>query len=318
MIKTIKNIIANNEALISEKRSAIANSTDKAEISVLNSEIRSLQNEITKYNAEIANIAENANKRADVLFGLSESDMPDFEVRSAFFNKCKSIMEAQSRGEGITTITDTQIAVPESVNPELTMYMKDVSPLINELDFTASIADINFKESDAIVTAKWTKAGNELNAMSDQKLTIDKEYWIRGHVLSTRIRISDLAACQTMKDFFTKLVQVVGTAMVEQINYATVQGTGEGMPLGIVNDERVTNVIEVTEEDFNNFDTWIGFDDIIGSHYKVNTKMLMNPATFSALKKLKDGNNSYLGDYTINHDRNVVKSMESHGLFKIS
>ena len=43
MIKTIKNIIANNEALITEKRSAIANSTDKAEISVLNSEIRSLQ-----------------------------------------------------------------------------------------------------------------------------------------------------------------------------------------------------------------------------------------------------------------------------------
>ena len=310
ILNTLKNIIAENEKTIAEKRSAVATTVDAAELSILNAEIRSLQNENKKYQAEIADIAEKANSRADAIYGLADSDLPGYEKRTAFYNKCKDIINAQLRGEGITTITDTQLAVPEEVSPELLVYMKDVSPLINELNMTVSVNDITFKESEATIVANWTAAGNELNAMKDQKLTVDKEYTIRGHVLSVRIRITDLAGCQTMKDFFNKLVEIVGDAMVDQICYAAVKGTGVGMPLGIVNDERVVNVIEVTEEDFVNADTWIGFDDIVGSRYKVNTKMLMNPATFSGLKKLKDGTGAYLGDFTVNHDGNTKLFMD--------
>ena len=300
MIKTIKTIISENEAAIAEKRNQVANCTDAAELSVLKGEIRSLENENRKYNAEIANMVEQANKRADAMFGIADSDKPGFEARSAF----KTNLQNAINKRGATTTTDIALAIPEVYDEDLVVYLKDNCELLNEVNLTVQAGDVVINRSSSVVNAEWVAAGNEANQPESQKFNVDEKVILKANALVAAIEISELAAIQSQYAFDSTFVAMLGNAMIEKLVPAIIAGTGEGMPLGVINDEAVTTVIEVTEAEFNSADFWLGYEDVIADRYKANTKIVMNSASFSTLKTLKDGAGHYIGDVTLNHDGN--------------
>ena len=299
MIKTIKNIIAENEAAIAEKRSLVANCTDASELSILKGEIRSLENENKKYNAEVMNMVEQANTRSSAMFGISDSDKPGYEVRSAFKKDLQDIAK-----RSVTTVSDIALAIPEVYDEDLVVYLKDNCELLNEVNLTVQAGDVVINRSSSVVTAEWIAAGNEANKVEAQKFAVDEKVILKANGLVAAIEISELATIQSQYAFDTTFVAMLGNAMIEKLVPAIIAGTGEGMPLGVINDEAVTTVVEVAEADFTNPDFWIDFEDVINDRYKANTKIVMNGASFSALKKLKDGTGAYLGDFSVNHDGN--------------
>ena len=76
------------------------------------------------------------------------------------------------------------------------------------------------------------------------------------HTAEIRIAQSFLSSILTVTDFETKITEVIALAYLKAMDIAIVKGTGDGMPLGIVNDTRVTNVVTMTAAQFNNWAYW--------------------------------------------------------------
>lgn len=72
------------------------------------------------------------------------------------------------------------------------------------------------------------------------------------------IRVSQtlLSSIVALDIFEREIVRIMVIAYRQAMDLAIMKGTGQGQPLGILNDSRVTNVIEMTEADFDNWVQW--------------------------------------------------------------
>lgn len=72
------------------------------------------------------------------------------------------------------------------------------------------------------------------------------------------IRVSQtlLSSIVALDIFEREIVKVMVIAYKQAMDLAIVSGTGKGQPLGILNDERITNVIQMTEADFDDWTKW--------------------------------------------------------------
>ena len=59
-----------------------------------------------------------------------------------------------------------------------------------------------------------------------------------------------------MTDFEAKLTELIAVAYLQAMDYAIVNGNGKGMPLGILNDTRVTKNITLSAADISNWQAW--------------------------------------------------------------
>lgn len=72
------------------------------------------------------------------------------------------------------------------------------------------------------------------------------------------IRVSQtlLSSIVSLDIFEREIVNVMVIAYRKAMDIAIIRGTGVGQPLGILNDPRVTNVIEMTEDEINDWTAW--------------------------------------------------------------
>lgn len=72
------------------------------------------------------------------------------------------------------------------------------------------------------------------------------------------IRVSQtlLSSIVSLDIFEREIVSVMVIAYRKAMDIAIIRGTGVGQPLGILNDSRVTNVVEMTEDEFNDWTAW--------------------------------------------------------------
>lgn len=71
-----------------------------------------------------------------------------------------------------------------------------------------------------------------------------------------RVSQSLLSSIVSLDIFEREIVNIMMIAYLQAMDEGIVRGTGNGQMLGILNDSRVTNVIEMTAADFNNWTTW--------------------------------------------------------------
>ena len=71
-----------------------------------------------------------------------------------------------------------------------------------------------------------------------------------------RVAQTLLSSIIALSVFESEIVRIMVEAYLEAMDKATISGTGIGMPLGITNDPRVTNVVEFTEEEISNWTSW--------------------------------------------------------------
>lgn len=299
-LTTLKEIVASLENDLAENRSKVEAATEMADITNLKIEQRSLENEIKKYNAEIADYAEANNGKVRSL-AMSYDERPDFEVRSKFKTNVQDAIVQMRAG---TLENDIKLSIPEVYDEDLILYMKDNCELMNEVTITFETGDVVITRSNSVVTAVWGTPGKENELPEAQNFEVNEKVILSPHTLYAKMSITELASIRSQFTFDTTFIQMLGNALIAEICPAIVSGDGVKMPLGIAVDEAVTTVIEVTEADFSNPDFWIDYEDVIEDRYKVGTKLLMNRSSFSTLKKMKDSTGAYLGEYTLNHDGN--------------
>ena len=71
-----------------------------------------------------------------------------------------------------------------------------------------------------------------------------------------RIATTFLASITTLSAFEAELTQVIAKAYLQAMDTAVVKGSGDGAPLGILNDARVTKTVTMTAAEFSNWTKW--------------------------------------------------------------
>ena len=76
------------------------------------------------------------------------------------------------------------------------------------------------------------------------------------HMAEIRISQTLLSQILTLDAFEAEVVRIIAIAYLEMMDQAIVNGSGEGQPLGILNDSRVTNVVTMTAAQMSDWTQW--------------------------------------------------------------
>lgn len=164
-----------------------------------------------------------------------------------------SLPAEQRSGVAITTV-DTGAAIPLTVMREvINTVRKRYGNLYNAVRKTAIAGGVEYPIGALSASFKWI---SESAVSPNQKTDALGKVQFAYHTAEIRIAQSFLSQLLTITDFEAKLVEVIVVAYLEAMDYAIVNGTGDGMPLGILNDARVTNTVTLTAADMSNWTAW--------------------------------------------------------------
>lgn len=280
----LKKLIAKRNARITEIRNLIEASQDVNEVRSLTAEAETLKEEVTNAQAQLDAIeaeeqraAQNQNAElrdgvpanahlvnGNVVGSYAQNQsveqtrenvnyLETLEYRQAFMNYVQNGTPIVRAGDAIST-TDTAPAIPLTIMNEVINTVRlRYGNLYNKVRHMNVKGGIQFPIGALRASFKWI---NESTVSPRQKLDPLAKIMFSYHVAEIRIAQTFLASIVTLDAFESKIAEVIAIAYLEAMDQAIVNGTGEGMPLGILNDPRVTNVVELTAADMNNWSAW--------------------------------------------------------------
>ena len=241
----------------------------------------------------------------------SENVYESMEYRNAFMNyiqrgvalpadlvaRCNayrnSLPVEQRSGVAITT-TDTGAAIPLTVMREvINTVRKRYGNLYNKVTKTSVAGGVEYPIGALQASFKWI---SESTVSPRQKTSALAKVQFAYHTAEIRIAQSFLSALLTVSDFESKLVEVIAVAYLKAMDSAIVSGTGVGMPLGILNDARVTGAnaaIDMTAANMSNWTAWRkNFFAKLPLGYRDGEFIFASSTVDSYLETMADNNNN--------------------------
>lgn len=284
MKEFLKKLLKARNDRIAQIRSAIEASNDvnevrslTAEAETLTAEARDLQQQIDAIEAEERAAAQNAEQRSAVpataqlhnanvngsftmQTASEQRDVVDphdtIEYRTAFMQYVQNGTPIVRAGDAIST-PDTAPAIPLTImNQVINTVRLRYGNLYNKVRHLNVKGGVQFPIGALRASFKWI---NESTVSPRQKLDPLAKIMFSYHVAEIRIAQTFLASIVTLDAFEAKIAEVIAIAYLEAMDQAIVNGTGEGMPLGILNDPRVAatgNVVTMTAAQINNWKAW--------------------------------------------------------------
>lgn len=288
MKEFLKKLIEKRNARITQIRSAIAASTSVEEVRSLTAEAEQLQDEVRDAEAKLNEIeieeqrakeAEEAEKRGGVpeeaklvngqvkgVFGQKAAEKRDeaedptgtLEYRQAFMAYVQKGTSIPSNlitraGEAIST-AETGAAVPITIMNEVINTVRlRYGNLYNKVRKMNVQGGVEFPIGALRASFKWI---NESTVSPRQKVDPLAKVMFSYHTAEIRLAQSFLSSIVTLSAFEAKLVELIAIAYLEAMDQAIVNGTGNGMPLGILNDPRVTKTVSMSAADMNDWTAW--------------------------------------------------------------
>lgn len=178
-------------------------------------------------------------------------------IPQALVDKCNAFRDSlpaeQRSGVAITT-ADTGAAIPINVMRDvINTIRKRYGNLYNKVRKTSIPGGVEYPIGALQAQFKWISESAVSPRQKTDKLgSVQFSY----HTAEIRVAQSFLSQLLTVTDFEAKLVELIAVAYLQAMDYAMVRGNGKGMPLGILNDSRVTNEISLSEADMSNWQAW--------------------------------------------------------------
>lgn len=175
------------------------------------------------------------------------------EYRQAFMNYVQTGNAEIRAGEVITT-ADTGAAIPLTVmNEVINTVRKRYGNLYNKVRKLSVKGGVQFSAGALQANFKWI---SESTVSPRQKLNALAKISFQYHIAEIRIAQSFLASIVTLDAFEAEIARVIAIAYLQAMDEAIVKGTGDGMPLGILNDARVTHNVTMTAAKMSNWTEW--------------------------------------------------------------
>ena len=236
-------------------------------------EVRAINDELMDIAQEMRDITDQLNKletravNADVhsqtvgSFKAPEArqennPLASVEYRTAFMKYVTTgeAIPAEFRAGGAIDSVDTGAAIPITVvNEIINTVRKRYGSLYSRVRKVNVKGGVEFPVGALQATFKWVQ---EKTVSPRQDIGKLGKVSFGYHVAEIRIAQSFLSSVVTLDAFETEIVRVIAVAYMQAMDYAIVNGTGNGQPLGIKNDARVTNVVTLTAADMGDWTAW--------------------------------------------------------------
>ena len=177
------------------------------------------------------------------------------EYNTAFMNfACRNVpIPAQFQNAAANTTTaDAGAVIPTTMVKEIIRELKERGIIFQQMRHLNIQGGIEIPILDLKPTANWVGEG----ASEDQKLQANNKISFSYYGLECKIAQSILASVVTIEAFQKLFVELATEAVIEAIEKGVFAGTGEGQMLGVCKDPRVTNVVELTAEEFAKWESW--------------------------------------------------------------
>ena len=286
----LKKLVESKKNKISEIRTKIQASTSVDEVRSLTADAEALQAEVREAESKLAELeaqeaaqAAEGESRSAVPAGVpagaklvngsvvasvaqpasgeqrtAEDPLASMEYRSAFkaYVQNGTAIPAdvlQRAGLSITT-TETGAAVPITImNEVINTVRKRYGNLYNKVRKMNVQGGVEFPIGALQAKFKWiTESTVSPRQKTDKLGKVSFQYF----PAEIRIAQSFLSSIVTLSDFETKIAEVIAIAYLQAMDEGIVLGSGDGQMTGILNDTRITNIVEMTAADINNWKTW--------------------------------------------------------------
>ena len=270
-----KKILEKRLARLQEKRNALfakgQASQDVNEVRSINDQVSDLDAEISEINEEIAAIDEaeeearsaaaasapvNGNIVASFSTREAKADNDEMEYRQAFMayvQKGTPIPAELRNGDAIST-SETGAAIPITVmNEVINTVRKRYGNLYTKVRKLSVPGGVEIPIGALQATFKWI---NESTVSPRQKTEKLGKISFKYNTAEIRVAQTFLSQILTLSAFEAELTKIIAIAYVQAMDEAIVNGSGEGAPLGILNDPRVINTISLSANDMNDWKAW--------------------------------------------------------------
>lgn len=236
------------------------------------------------------------------------------EYRSAFMAYVQKGTPMTKRNGEVISTAETGAAIPITVmNDVINTVRKRYGNLYNKVRKISVKGGVEFPVGALQATFKWI---SEATVSPRQKVGKLGKVSFGYHTAEIRVAQTFLEQILTLSSFEARLAEVIAIAYLQAMDYAIVNGTGEGSMLGILNDPRVTNTVELTASDINNWTAWRKkFFAKLPLGYKAGEFIFPLSTVESYLETMADSNNNPIFRQATGLEVNDGDAMAPNGRF---
>lgn len=206
----------------------------------------------------------------------------------AFMNfVCRGTPIPEKFQNATTDTTATKAVIPTIILDEIIRELKSSGSIYSQIRMLNIQGGVEVPIVDLIPTATWI---TEESGAAENQVKGDKSVSFSYFGLECLISQTLLANVTNLKEFTDKFIPLAVEAVIRALEIAIFNGTGKGQPLGITKDERVTNIVTLSEAEFNSYKGWkTKVFAKMKKSYKTG-KFFMAEATFQCIDGMVDTN----------------------------
>ncbi len=278
-VRSINEQVTDIDAEISETQEEIQ-AIDAAE-----AEARSASETAAPVNGQIVGAFTTAETRSE-----EDTEMEYRQAFMAYVQKGTPIPAELRNGEAIST-NETGAAIPITVmNEVINTIRKRYGNLYAKVRKLSVPGGVEIPIGALQASFKWI---NESTVSPRQKTEALGKVSFGYHTAEIRIAQTFLSQILTLSAFEAELTRIIAIAYVEAMDKAIVNGSGDGAPLGILNDARVTNVISMSASDMSDWKAWRkNFFAKLPLGYRAGEFIFPMSTVESYLETMSDDNNN--------------------------
>ena len=271
--KNLEKRLARLQAKLNEITARVSASTDVQEVRTLTAQADEIREDISDIKDEIAEIdAEEARgaavtKDTEIPAGAKlvnstktaeqreENVLESMEYRKAFMAYVQKGTEipAEFRAAAVNT-GDTGAAIPVTVmNEVINTIRKRYGNLYRKVRKMSVPGGVKIPVGSLQATFKWI---SEKTVSPRQNVGELGAVTFGYNTAEIRIAQTFLSSILTVSAFEAELTRLIAIAYLQAMDKAIVNGSGDGAPLGILNDARVTNSVTMTAAQFSDWTQW--------------------------------------------------------------
>lgn len=276
-----KEILEKRRDRLTEKRDGLKAkalaSEDASEVRSINEQIADINDQLADIADDLAYLAEDETRSAppadaklvngDVVASFKapaeekrdEKPTATMEYRTAFMAYVQNgtPVPAELRAGTAISTKETAPAIPLTImNEVINTVRKRYGNLYAKVRKLSVPGGVEIPIGALQADFKWI---NESTVSPRQKIGSLGKVQFSYHTGEIRVAQTFLSNLLTLDAFEAEIAQVIAVAYLKAMDNAIVNGTGDGMPLGILNDARVlatSNAVEMTSADMSDWTKW--------------------------------------------------------------
>lgn len=275
--KNLEKRLARLQSKLNDITARVSASTDVNEVRSLSAQAEEIREDIADVQAELAEIAEEESRSASMpvnaaqeipadakLVGRSTTAteekrennvLESMEYRKAFMAYVQrgDAIPAEFRQAAINS-SDTGAAIPMTVmNEVINTLRKRYGNLYSKCKKMSVPGGVKIPVGSLQASFSWI---SEKTVSPRQNVGELGAVTFGYNTAEIRVAQTFLASILTIPAFEAELAKIIAIAYLKAMDLAIVSGSGDGAPLGILNDARVTNSVTMTAAQFSDWTQW--------------------------------------------------------------